>query len=285
MLTASQIANGVLVDMSSNNANPTQCNFQEAAKNGLIAVIAKATQDINYKNPYYPDYKNPVVSLGLGFAAYHFLGTSQIDQQASFFMSVASPDAKILDSETNTNQAEQQQFLTDLGYPPGEEMDYGSASTLPRGVRSLLWPASYGKNYGFGDCWQYTDELSIPGIPGKVDASKWIGSADDFNMFFFGEVPSPPQPIVEENDMIAFTPSGNGYWVCKPNDGSIYSYGDAQWLGALNYPKNNLVSGDVVTGFASHPSTAGYIMSTQKGYVYAFGTAPYKGGPTAGPVS
>lgn len=86
-----------------------------------------------------------------------------------------------------------------------------------------------------------------------------------------------PKPKVSE-EMIASTPSGNGYWVCKP-DGSIWSYGDAQYLYGLNHPKQLLVAGDTVTGFASHPTSQGYWISTASGAVYAFGAAAYHGGP------
>lgn len=76
--------------------------------------------------------------------------------------------------------------------------------------------------------------------------------------------------------MIASTPSGNGYWICKP-DGSIWSFGDAQWLGAMNWPTNVLVAGDTITGFTSHPTTPGYWISTDKGSVYAYGAATWHG--------
>lgn len=79
--------------------------------------------------------------------------------------------------------------------------------------------------------------------------------------------------------MIAPTHTGQGYWVCKP-DGSIWSYGDAVYHGGMNWPNELLVSGDVITGFAAHPSLYGYWISTQMGFVYAFGEAAYHGAPT-----
>lgn len=87
-----------------------------------------------------------------------------------------------------------------------------------------------------------------------------------------------PSPSVTGEDMIASTPSGNGYWICKP-DGSIYSFGDANWLGAMNWPTNVLTPGDTPTGFASHPTLPGYWISTASGGVYAYGAAGYHGGP------
>jgi hypothetical protein len=88
--------------------------------------------------------------------------------------------------------------------------------------------------------------------------------------------PAPDPPQSPGDDMIASTPSGNGYWICKP-DGSIWSFGDAQWLGAMNWPTNVLVPGDTITGFTSHPTTPGYWISTDKGSVYAYGAATWHG--------
>lgn len=86
---------------------------------------------------------------------------------------------------------------------------------------------------------------------------------------------TPPHPSTIGAEMIASTPSGNGYWKVTPNDGAIYSYGDAQWLGALNWPKNVLNPSAVVTGFASHPTQEGYWIATSDGGVYAFGASHY----------
>lgn len=115
-----------------------------------------------------------------------------------------------------------------------------------------------------------------PGSPGH----QWIdqGSYDQW-VIQDGWQPGRPlvQPKVAE-EMIASTPSGNGYWVCKP-DGSIWSYGDAQYFGGLNWPTQELQPGDSVTGFASHPNTQGYWISTASGAVFAYGAASYHGGP------
>lgn len=111
-------------------------------------------------------------------------------------------------------------------------------------------------------------------------AHQWIdhGPYDESIVADYWPGVDPPPSNVKEADMIASTPTGNGYWIVKPGDGSIYSFGDATWLGALNWPKNALVPGDIVTGFASHPTQPGYWISTAKGFVYAFGAAAYHGG-------
>lgn len=188
---------GIIIDLSSNNGDPTKFNWKAIKAAGVIAVFDKATQGDSYRNPYYMVNGGGARSVEIGFRAYHYAGFGNPVTEASFFRSVAGVDATILDVETSTNEAWMNSFLIALGVPIGKEMTYGSASTLPRsGLRSLLWPASYGKNYGFGDCWQYTDALTIAGIPGKVDASTWVGSSDDFNTFFGLNAPPPSPPVV-----------------------------------------------------------------------------------------
>ena len=81
--------------------------------------------------------------------------------------------------------------------------------------------------------------------------------------------------------LVAFTSTGNGYWLVK-SDGSVYSYGDAQYKKGINNSGPNgtsaLVPGDYPTGIAGH-GTDGYLISTAKGNLYAFGSAPFLGHP------
>jgi hypothetical protein len=77
--------------------------------------------------------------------------------------------------------------------------------------------------------------------------------------------------------MIASTPSGNGYWICRA-DGSVWSFGDAQYLGGCNPGASAAMpAGETVTGFASHPGAQGYWIHTSGNHVYAFGQAGYHG--------
>lgn len=91
----------------------------------------------------------------------------------------------------------------------------------------------------------------------------------------------PPAPNPPEEDMIASTPSGNGYWVVLPN-GSVYSYGDANYYGGCNPGASSpMPAGHIATGFAVHPSGKGYWISTDFAGVYSFGQAVYHGAPNA----
>jgi hypothetical protein len=174
---------GLIVDRSNNNAGPV--NWERAKEGGVIAVILKATEGETFTDDTYAPQLAGALAVGLPVLAYHFAHFTDAAKEAAKFVSVAGARARILDSETNANVAWQNAFLAALNEPADELMDYGSASSLPRsGIRSLLWPASYGKNYGFGDCWQFTDAQVVPGMPGKVDASRWVGSDADFDALF-----------------------------------------------------------------------------------------------------
>ena len=97
--------------------------------------------------------------------------------------------------------------------------------------------------------------------------------------------PAPfPSPNTEESHMIASTPSGNGYWILHP-DGSVWSYGDAQYFGGLN-PGAPVAGGALPAGASAisieaHPGGEGYWILSSSHQVYAFGAAAYHGAPAS----
>lgn len=248
----------MLIDLSSNNADPSKINWQAATAAGVQAVIGKATQGLGYTNPYFGGY-SACRAAGIAFAAYHYAGMGTPAAEAAFFRSVAGADAKVLDVETSTNVAWIEAFLVALGEPATEEMTYGSASTLPSGItRGLLWVAAYGPNPGRGECWQYSDSVTVDGIPGTVDASEWTGSPAQFQAFFGlsggTDVPAPTDVVASWSvpgsdggtycDLHAdgglfgyggFT-DGQFEYVASANDGTRYHFGPTQTPGIISYP-------------------------------------------------
>lgn len=113
--------------------------------------------------------------------------------------------------------------------------------------------------------------------PGSI-AHQWIdrGPYDESVVADF--IPGvDPVPTATGDEMIASTPSGNGYWLCR-SDGSVWSYGDAQYHGGTNPgTPTPMPAGHIATGFASHPTQQGYWISTDHNEVYAFGAAGYHG--------
>ena len=141
-----------------------------------------------------------------------------------------------------------------------------------------LWTAHYDPKFGAHIC----SPACWPGLVTTADGTQWIdhnGLWDEslLDDEFFASVPAPP--VAQGDEMIASTPSGNGYWVCK-SDGSIWSYGDATYLGGTNSAaKTPMPAGETATGFASHPTAQGYWILTNTNAVYAFGASKYLGAP------
>ena len=185
---------------SSNNHGPAHFDWGVARRAGVIGAFIKATEGTGYVNPFYFGDMVDAVAEGIPTLAYHFARFGNVAAEASAFVAVAGERARVLDSETSTDAGWQNAFLAALNLPANQEMDYGSASTLPRGVRSLLWPASYGRNYGFGDCWQYSSTQYVPGI-GNCDVSVWVGPDADFYSLFSIAPPPAPDPTPQEAGM------------------------------------------------------------------------------------
>lgn len=72
----------------------------------------------------------------------------------------------------------------------------------------------------------------------------------------------------------ARTPNGKGYWMCKP-DGSVLSFGDAQYHGGANVAGRTLAR--PVVGMAAHPTASGYWLVGADGGVFSFGAASFYG--------
>ena len=268
---------GRLIDVSSNqHPNGAPIDWQAVADDGVVAAFVKATQGTTYRNPYYSSDVGGATKAGILTIAYHYAGMGDVAGEARFFKAVAGTKAQMLDFETFTNVPWARTFLLGLGRPSSELITYGSASTLKdfyAQLPSMAFPAAYGQGSpGWGSCWQFTSTATIAGITGPCDEDQWLGDSTQFEQLF--GVFDPPKE--EEPVLIAYTPSGNGYWTITP-DGAVDTYGDAQYFGGVNYVEpegtNALVPGDSVTGFASHPLEQGYIATTAQGRTYAFGAS------------
>ena len=221
-----------IIDISSKNQHPIDFNAVKAC--GIDAVMIKATEGTDYTNPDFEADRNGAQAAGLKVAAYHYSRQGDPAAEAAHFKAVAGVDAKVLDIETAGDAAWVDEFLTDLGQPTGEEMTYGSASTLPNvdAIRGLLWSAAWGPTApSQGEAlWQYTDTGQVPGIQGNVDRSQWLGTEEQYVTFFSGapggpgQVPSPssgppasqPNPPQEPQPAPAFPPFSGHLLVFPP---------------------------------------------------------------------
>lgn len=213
---------GIVIDISANNAHPI--TWQKVKAAGVIGVVLKATQGTDYTNPDFAGDLAGATAAGLPVIAYHFAGFGTAAAEAAHFRSVAASRARVLDSETNTTVPWQNAFLGNLGLPGTEELDYGSASTLPRsGIRCPLWPADYVQDPGEGEMWQFTDDQAVLGISGPVDASYWLGTQEQFDILF-GITPSPKPTPKESTDMaFQMTDPESGKVLATTPNGALFA--------------------------------------------------------------
>jgi hypothetical protein len=92
-----------------------------------------------------------------------------------------------------------------------------------------------------------------------------------------GGAPSAGPTKRKAKNMIASTSTGNGYWTVAENDGAVYAFGDAQFLGGANAP-DVTQPGVTIVGIEGH-GTDGYWLLASDGSVFAFGSAGFYGRP------
>jgi lysozyme len=193
----------VIIDISHHNANP---DFAQAAAAGIVGVIHKATQGLNYKDPMYTTNRQKAVDAGLLWGAYHFGTGGNGAGQADFFLATVNPGPDtliVLDYEPNTQGATMSlddarafvsQVNTTLGRFPGLysgnliKQQLGN-NTDPILSQCFFWLAQYGPNavvppnWPTWTLWQYTDgnvgpqPHTVPGI-GNCDRDKFNGDLD-----------------------------------------------------------------------------------------------------------
>src|SRR3974377_1126440 len=124
----------VVVDLSHHNGD---VNLRAAKADGLVGVIHKATQGVDYSDPMYARNRALALAAGLLWGAYHFGVGGEPEAQADHFLTVVDPDPEdllVLDLETN---------------PSGLTMSLAEARTFLTRVQSQVgrWPGLYSGNY------------------------------------------------------------------------------------------------------------------------------------------
>ena len=196
----------VVIDISHHNANP---DFQQAKAAGILGVIHKATQGLNYKDPMYLTNQQKALDAGLLWGAYHFGDGNDGSAQAEFFVTVVNPGPDtllVLDFEPNTQGATMsldgaRAFVNEVSARVGRFPGLYSGSLIKQQLGSnkdpilaqcFLWLAQYGNNavvpanWSTWTLWQYTDgnvgpqPHSVPGI-GNCDRDTFNGDLDALN--------------------------------------------------------------------------------------------------------
>jgi lysozyme len=172
----------IVIDLSHHNGN---VNLVEAAADGIVGVIHKATQGATFNDPAYATNKQKASDAGLLWGAYHFGDGSDPILQADHFLNVVQPDDQtliVLDFEENTAGASMtldgaRAFVNRINEKTGRFPGlYGGsflkhllgANTDPVLANCWLWIAQFTltpaptvpKNWPSWTMWQYTDGKS-----------------------------------------------------------------------------------------------------------------------------
>ena len=196
----------VVIDISHHNANP---DFQQAKAAGIVGVIHKATQGLNFTDSMYVTNRQKALDAGLLWGAYHFGDGSDGTAQADFFLSVVNPGPDtllVLDFEPNTQGPSMslvgaRAFVSEVNARVGRFPGLYSGSLIkqllgnnhdPVLAQCFFWLAQYGSNavvpanWPTWTLWQYTDgnvgpqPHSVSGI-GNCDRDKFNGDLDALN--------------------------------------------------------------------------------------------------------
>lgn len=188
-------------------------SFAGAKAIGIKAVIAKATEGTNYRDPTFETNRNMAHAAGLLFGAYHFIRPGDAWAQADFFLkTVGDPSGLclVLDWEDpRVPISAAQQFCERVAQKTGGYPVMYSYGAMLRGLsvmsrerktfwsKTKLWIAEYNATlhealkevWPHWWLWQFTGDGAgmgphdIPGVGKNVDVSMYNG---DPNKLAFG---------------------------------------------------------------------------------------------------
>jgi lysozyme len=191
-----------IFDISHWNASP---DFAAAKAGGMLAVIQKATQGLDYVDPTLLANRANARAAGLMFGVYHFIVGGDGAAQGARFLSYAQPgDLLALDFEPNpagpsASLADAEAFVGALPITP---LLYGGAFGLLAGpavpqalLDCPLWLAQYRAapptlpaGWSKFTLWQYADGHVVPAEPvpgiGLCDRDEFNGDGADLVAFW-----------------------------------------------------------------------------------------------------
>ncbi len=191
----------VVIDLSHHNQNLDFASIRSGG--GILGIIHKATQGLDYADPTYLPHRTSALANGLLWGAYHFGTGSDGVQQAQHFLDVVRPDAQtllILDLEANgqgpsMTLEQARAFVTHVNDQTGRYpglysghyiKDLLGTTSDPVLANCWFWLSQYGPtavvpaNWPTWTMWQYTDGAvgpqphTVPGA-GMCDRDKFNG--------------------------------------------------------------------------------------------------------------
>lgn len=217
---------------------PDVSNYQTGLSlAGAVACIAKASEGTGFTDRAYPNFKAQAQSMGIPFAAYHWLHAADVPGQARHAFSIVGPDVPLMiddeDSEDGLSINRTLTFVTEyrrlggtvtLEYLPRWFWSgHGSPDLRPLADAGLSLISSNYTTYSdtgpgwspYGgvtpSIWQYTSSQPFNGM--NVDFNAFKGTVEQLRTLFTGQ-PAPTR----EDDMIPllledeFNPGQ--FWLC-----------------------------------------------------------------------
>jgi len=175
-------------------------DWDSIVRSGIWGIIHKATEDIDYMDPYYQRAIAEASGHGLLVGAYHFFRPGNIIEQADHFLRVVRPTRDtliVLDHEDEGCSLDDvKEWMRYVQTRTGQQPALYSGHVLKEQIgdgrdeylaRSRLWIAEYNAkptwppNWDELWLWQFTDGIvgpmphTIPGV-GSVDINSYSGS-------------------------------------------------------------------------------------------------------------
>ncbi len=165
-------------------------DWNAVKSSGIDFAIIKATEGVDYVDPYFVSNMTGAAAAGLHIGAYHFLRAGDAKEQARQFIAAVKPYSPnyplLCDVEAADLRALGKDAITDMvvtfceavraaGYHPMIyfNLDWRlNCLDMSRLGAYDLWFARYSNAPGYNDVgiWQYSSTQSVPGISGNVDA-------------------------------------------------------------------------------------------------------------------
>lgn len=207
--TSSRTMIDVVIDISHHNGS---VNFSTVRDAGIVGVIAKATQGVGFRDPKFKDFHQKAHEVGLLLGAYHFGTGDNVERQVENFLVTTRPDVNdstllVLDLENNPSGKTMSLFQAEefcalihqkTGKWPGlysgnSIKEYLTDNRVTPLANCWLWLAQYGpkavipKQWDHWKLWQYTEQGIVPGIGGKVDRNRFMGTEEELRQWWMGE--------------------------------------------------------------------------------------------------
>ncbi|WP_336080628.1 glycoside hydrolase family 25 protein [Thalassospira sp. CH_XMU1448-2] len=186
------------IDTSHHNGD---INWQQVQNSGIAFTFVKATDGLDYLDPTFTDHFAAARKAGLLRGAYHFYETNDDGAaQAAWFIKNVTLEPGDLPPVVDIERIKapikgnlHQQFETFLSlleqhyhrrpiiYTGRKFWEHAMKEHFPG---NQLWIAEYGVDqptipveWASWSFWQYTEELTVPGVPTKVDGTYFNGDS------------------------------------------------------------------------------------------------------------